>query len=160
MSRVRVPSTAPFCWCHSQVVRRRSAKPLFSSSNLDGTSRRNPAESTSAGFSFFFRFRNFWPCCLFCCLLVISPFFSSSPGRLHRSYPPLPHGRQFRFFAGAVLLLAPVDTDGQWRVSVKNDWKQVQNDSLFHIAFVFLHISLRRDTASQCALSGEGLAFQ
>ena len=40
MSRVRVPSTAPFCWCHSQVVRRRSAKPLFSSSNLDGTSQR------------------------------------------------------------------------------------------------------------------------
>ena len=90
LAKVDVAGPSPvyrsiFLRCHSQVVRRRSAKPLFSSSNLDGTSRRNPAESTSAGFSIFFHFRKFWSCCLFCCLLVISPVFSSSPGRSHWS---------------------------------------------------------------------------
>ena len=39
MSRVRIPSTAPHIRCHSQVVRRRSAKPLFPGSNPGGTSR-------------------------------------------------------------------------------------------------------------------------
>ena len=43
-SRVRASSTAPFLRCHSQVVRQRSAKPSFSSSNLDGTSQNESAE--------------------------------------------------------------------------------------------------------------------
>lgn len=57
MSRVRISSTAPHShseamkyhrfsnWCHSQAVRRRSAKPLFPGPNPGGTS--NGQESSS-----------------------------------------------------------------------------------------------------------------
>ena len=57
LAKVEVAGPSPVyrsisIWCHSQVVRRRSAKPLFSSSNLDGTSQLNPPVGRKAGRGF------------------------------------------------------------------------------------------------------------